>query len=203
VQSFSQGAAFQIPAHARIVGDVHLLNTTLDSVTTTLHFDVYTEAAADVKVPLQPMAFTNLNLDIAPSMNTHAHMQCATPETDFDVYYVLPHYHVLGTGMEIDVAGGTMAGTPVFTSAGGFGEAMGKMYDPPLSVKGATGLGISCDYTNPRTTAVHYGVGDQEMCVALIYTNGHKAGGETISNLSVADVNGVHTTDGLCVSVGQ
>ena len=68
--------------------------------------------------------------------------------------------------------------------------------------KGATGLAITCDYDNPRAASVHYGVGDQEMCVALLYADGLKTGGDAISNLSVTDTGGVHTTDGLCVAVG-
>lgn len=202
-QGFPPHVAYVIPAHARIVGDVHLLNATEDSVTTSLHFDVFTIPAADMSVQLQPMAFTNLNLDIAPQTTTKAHMQCATPQPDFDVYYVLPHYHALGQGMDITVAGGAMAGTSIFSSAGGYGEAMGKSYDPPISVHGASGLGITCTFENPGTASVHYGVGNQEMCVALVYSTGKKAGGETISNLSVTDTGGVHQTDGLCVAVGS
>jgi hypothetical protein len=202
-QGFAKGVAFVVPAHARIVGDVHLMNLTQDPITTSLTFDVYTEAAADVRVQLHPMAFTNLNLDIAPLGKTSAHMQCAMPQPNFDVYYILPHFHALGQGMRIDVAGGAMAGTNLFQSAGNLGESMGQSFDPPLSVTGATGLGVTCDYDNPRTAAVHYGMGDQEMCVALIYSSGIKAGGETISNLTVTDTGGVHKTDGLCVSVGS
>ena len=202
-QAFPADAAFEVPAHARIIGNAHLLNTTQDSATSSLTLDVYTLTPDAAKIRLQPMAFTNLTLDIAPQTTTSAHMQCATPETDFNVFYILPHFHALGTGMTIDVAGGPSDGTNVFTSSGNLGESLGHTFDPPLPVKGAAGLGITCTYDNPRTTSVHYGNGDEEMCVALIYSDGKKAGGETLSNVSVTDVGGVHETDGLCVSVGS
>jgi hypothetical protein len=148
------------------------------------------------------MAFTNLALDIAPLTETRARMQCATPQPDFDVYYVLPHFHVLGQWLSVDIAGGAMNGVNVFRSQGSFGDSMGQTFDPPFSVLGSSGLAITCDYQNPRSTSVRYGNGDQEMCVALIYSSGKKAGGESLSNLTVNDSAGVHNTDGACLSVG-
>jgi hypothetical protein len=202
VQQFPVGAAFQMPAHARIVGDVHLLNPGQVAITTQLRFDVYTLPEADVRVPLQPMAFTNTALDIVAGGETRARMQCATPQPDFDIYYILPHFHLLGLNMAIDVAGGALDATTIYRSAGNFGDAWGQTFDPPIAIRGAEALGITCDYQNPRTSAVQYGEGDQEMCVTLIYSSGAKAGGIALSNLSVSDEGGVHRTDALCVSVG-
>lgn len=202
-QAFAAGVAFEMPAHARIIGDVHLLNTTAEDMRTAVHFDIFTLPSQEVRVPLQPMAFTNLALDIPPQMQTDAHMQCAVPQPDFDVYYVLPHYHELGTAMRIDVAGGSMDGASIFSASPAVGEPWGHSYDPPFSVRGATGLGITCSYDNGGSVAVGYGNGDQEMCVALLYTSGRKAGGLASVNLTVTDVAGVHETDGLCLSVGQ
>jgi len=202
-QSFPAGVAFQVPAHIRIIGNVHLLNTSDTDATTSLTLNVYTLPTADVKTQLQPMAYTNLSLDIAPGTTTHAHMQCATPQPDFDIYYILPHYHILGTGMEITVAGGGMDGTRIFQSSMGYGESVGQMFDPPIHVTGALGLGITCDYQSDRTSTVHYGEGDQEMCVSLIYSTGKKAGGETIGAPTITDVSGAHDTDSVCIAVGS
>jgi hypothetical protein len=201
-QAFPPGVAFEMPAHVRIIGDVHLMNTTQRDVTTRLRFDIYTLPASDVRVPLQPMAFTNTALDIAASGETKARMQCATPQPDFDIYYILPHFHVLGRNMAIDVSGGPLDGKVIYRSTGTFGEAWGQTFDPPIAVSGALGLGVTCDYQNPRAAAVHYGEGDQEMCVTLIYSSGSKAGGAAVSNLTTTDSGGVHSTDALCVSVG-
>jgi hypothetical protein len=202
-QAFPEGVAFEMPAHVRIIGDVHLLNARDAEITTSLHFDVYTLKADEVRVPLQPMAFTNTALDIAPQGETHARMQCATPQPDFEVYYILPHFHALGERMRVDLAGGPMDGKEIFRSSGAIGETLGKTFDPPLAVTGALGLAMTCEYRNPRDATVLYGEGDQEMCVVLIYSTGKKAGGTAISNVSVSDEGGVHSTDALCVSVGD
>jgi hypothetical protein len=201
-QAFPPGVAFQVPAHARVIGDVHLVNPAAAPFTTRFHFDVFALPPSDVRVELQPMAFTNLALDIAPLTETRARMQCATPQPNFDIYYILPHFHVLGQWLSVDIAGGTMNGMNVFRSQGAFGDSMGQTFDPPFSVSGASGLAITCAYQNPRSTTIRYGNGDQEMCVALIYSSGKKAGGESLTNLTVNDTGGVHYTDGACISVG-
>ena len=66
--------------------------------------------------------------------------------------------------------------TSIFRSAGSYGEGRGQTFDPPVRVTGATHLGVTCEYENPRATKVGYGTGDQEMCVSLIYSSGRKAG---------------------------
>ncbi|MBM4362414.1 MAG: hypothetical protein FJ104_07015 [Deltaproteobacteria bacterium] len=199
-QAFPEGVAFEVPSNARIIGDVHLLNTADTPVRTRLSFDIETIPEAEVRVRLQPVAYTNLALDIAPAMKTSARMQCPTAQPDFDVYYVLPHYHTLATSLRLDVAGGPMNGTNLFTTTGAYGEALGQRFEPPFSVRGATGLVLTCDYENPRSTTVRYGFGDQEMCVALVYATGRKSGGQANLNLSTTDVGGVHQTDGLCLA---
>ncbi len=202
-QGFPPGTAFQVPAHARIIGDVHLLNTSEDDATTSLHLDVYTIPQSSVITTLQPMAFTNLALDIPPGMQTQARMQCATPQPNFNVYYILPHFHSYGQEFVIDVAGGPMDGTSILDSKGTIGNSVGQTFSPPIAITGASGLAITCDYQNPTSQTLVYGNGSEEMCVALLYTDGEKAGGEAISNLTTTDSGGVHSTDGLCVSVGS
>jgi hypothetical protein len=201
-QGFPDGVAFMMPAHARIIGDAHLFNASDAPASTSLHFDVYSLPQEKVRIPLQPMAFTNVSLDIAPMTETRARMQCATPQPDFDVYYVLPHFHSLGQGLTIDVAGGPMDGQSIFQSMGTLGNSLGRTFDPPIAVKGSTGLAVTCDYRNPGATSVKYGEGNQEMCVVLLYTTGKKAGGETLGNVTTTDTNGVHRTDALCLAVG-
>jgi hypothetical protein len=127
-------------------------------------------------------------------------MQCPTAQPDFDIYYVLPHFHTLATALRLDVGGGPMNGVNLFTTTNDYGESLGQMFDPPVSVRGAAGLVLSCDYDNPRSTTVRYGFGDQEMCVALVYATGRKSGGQALSNLTTTNVGGVHQTDGFCIA---
>lgn len=201
LQRFPEGAAFRMPAHVRIIGNVHALNVTSETLETSIGIQVFGLAESDLRIELQPMAFTNLALEIAPAMTTHARMQCAVPQSDFEVYYVLPHFHALGLAMSLDAVGGPQDGEQIWRSRGTYGEPLGETFDPPLAITGATGLGITCEYQNASDRSIGYGVGDQEMCVILIYAKGSKAGGTALTNLSVSDEGGIHRTDGLCLSV--
>jgi hypothetical protein len=200
-QDFPDGAAFEVPAHSRVVGQVHLLNTTGKTIRTKLHFSVTTLAPDEVTVPLRSMAFSNLALDLAPASITHARMDCGVPQPDFDIYYVLPHYHSLGTTMRIALLGGPGDGDEVFATEASYGEALGKSYSPPVAVRGVKQLRITCEFDNVTEKRVRYGNGDQEMCVALLYASiDHQGGGLAPKNSSSQDIDGVHVTDAPCLS---
>ena len=100
---------------------------------------------------------------------------------------------------------GCAGGLAVHARGGGScaaGEPLGAGFEPPIRVTGALGFGITCEYDNPRAQTVQYGIGDQEMCVVLMYSSGGKAGGMALANLTSSNAGGVHSTDALCVSVG-
>jgi len=176
-QRFPEGVAFELPPGTRIVGQLHLLNFDAAPLRTEFRFEVDTIDAAEVKVPLRPMAFTNLALDIAPAVKTVASMQCGLPQPDLDIYYVLPHYHELGLTLRLEVVGGSSDGEEIFRADAAFGDPLGKSFDPPIAVRGAQALRISCEYENPRDVSVAYGIGDQEMCVVLVYSDAQGLGG--------------------------
>ncbi len=201
-QRFPDGVAFQVPAHARVIGQVHALNLQTTDVSTQLRFSVFTIPEEEVTVRLRSMAYTNLGLDIAPQSQTHARMDCTLSDTDFNVYYVLPHYHELGQTMRVSVIGGPNDGLEIFRATANYGDPLGGTLDPPVAVTGATQLRVSCEYDNPRDVSVGYGIGDQEMCVVLIYSDtDRQAGGFAASNRSNELVNGVHVTDANCIGL--
>lgn len=202
-QRFPEGVAFQVPAHARVIGQVHALNLRAEDIETLFRFDVFTIAEAEVAVRLRSMSFTNLALDIAPQATTHAQMDCPMPDPDFDVYYVLPHYHELGRTMRVSVIGGPNDGVEVFHATADYGDPLGGTLSPAVQVRQASQLRITCEYDNPRDTSVGYGIGDQEMCVVLIYSDSERqAGGLANANSGPAQIiDGNHVTDATCLSL--
>ena len=97
-------------------------------------------------------------------------MTCTFPEpADFDVHYVLPHFHGLGTSFALQAVGGTRDGAMLHESAGALGEAWGKMLEPPVPIGGATAIRVTCGYDNPRETEVRYGFGDKDVCVSRVH----------------------------------
>jgi hypothetical protein len=176
IQRFPNNAAVRIPPYSRVIGDVHLLNTTPDPITGSARLTLYTLAAEEVAVKLVPFHLTYTGLELPPHATSRFTGECALDDRflaasgnpfRIDIYYVLPHYHVLGTRFFLEVLGGPAAGTSLFDVQGFDSEPHGRAYDPPLRVEGATGLRFGCEFENPRSESVGWGVGDQEMCETL------------------------------------
>jgi hypothetical protein len=176
VQRFPNGAAVRIPPYSRIIGDVHVLNTTEQAVTGHIKLTVYEVPKADVKVKLVPFHMTYQGLAIPPQATSRFtgncklnqdFMEAAGVPFGMKVYYGLPHTHKLGSRFFFSVIGGPHDGESLLDVHGFNGEARGKTFDPPIDLTGAQGLRFGCEFENPRPVEVDWGFGDQEMCEML------------------------------------
>ncbi|MFO0547270.1 MAG: hypothetical protein U0271_02720 [Polyangiaceae bacterium] len=176
VQKFPSGAAVRIPPHARIIGDVHLLNTTANEVTGHASLSLYTLDKSAVEVSLAPFHLTYDTLDIPPHASSRFSGTCDLADNwatavggsvALTLYYGLPHTHKLGTRFFLEAVGGPRDGEVLLDVRGFNGEARGTYYEPPVDLSGITGLKFGCEFENPRDEAVHWGFGDQEMCEML------------------------------------
>lgn len=180
-QIFPPGAALILPRRTRVMGSVHLINTTRETLNTPISFELESIPEEEVTTVLTGMTITNTHLTIPARSKSRFTIRCqfdeairtATGVADpaFNVYYVLPHYHGLGTGSTLALGGGTREGDVLFSTSHTIGDPLGQTVDPPIQVSGATEFVFSCEYDNPRNEAVGYGIGDQEMCVFLAFTN--------------------------------
>ena len=59
----------------------------------------------------------------------------------------------------------------VFTTSGRVGDSLGGPIAPTFDMTGFAKLRLTCDFYNPRSDVVRWGVGDQEMCVLLAFTD--------------------------------
>ena len=184
VQKFPNGAAVRIPPYSRIISDVHLLNASTQPVTGHAHLSIYTLAPADVKVKLVPFHLTYEGLDIPAHAQSRFYGDCdagdsfyTAENTDWDakVYYILPHTHKMARRFFLDVRGGPLDGKPLIAEDGFNSEARGRAYDPPIDLKGASGLHFGCEYDNQRDVNVKWGFGDQEMCEVLGFADTKRA----------------------------
>jgi hypothetical protein len=175
VQQFSPGVAVRIPPWSRIVGQTHLLNVTASPITTTLRMTVKAIPAAQVTTKLTPFQLVYHDLHIPAQSSAYFSGSCdfATATAmlnqpySLKLYYVLPHYHKLGTGFQVAYYGGANDGTSIDMLNGYDGEAHGKNYDPPLDLSSNKGVTFGCGFTNPTTSEVGWGIGNQEMCEML------------------------------------
>jgi hypothetical protein len=180
-QEFPPGAAFRIPPRSRILGGVHLLNITTEPLVTAMTVQAVTLAEAAVTTPLQELYITNTALDI-PARTVGAfttdcnvatsYRSRARRAMDFNIYYVLPHFHEIASGFTLALSGGTRDGEIVFDSGGGVGDPLGMTMTEPFNVAGATGFRLTCTFDNASDATVRYGLDrEDEMCVLLAYTD--------------------------------
>jgi hypothetical protein len=192
VQHFPNGAAVRIPPYSKIIGDVHLLNTTQAEVKGHATLTLFTLDLAEVKVKLAPFHVTYETLDIPPHATSRFFSECELDTKfqgvidkpfDMKIYYVLPHTHALGSRFFLQLVGGKRDGESVIDVTGFNSEARGRAYDPPVDVTGATGLRFGCEFENPRDDSVHWGFGDQEMCEALGFAESDVGFESRVSNV--------------------
>ncbi|MCA9580332.1 MAG: hypothetical protein KC416_00980 [Myxococcales bacterium] len=210
-QKFPDGMAVRIPPRARVIGDIHLLNASADTLNTALSFEIATIPEDQVETELFPMSFTNIHLNLEPRAESHFVMDCDIEEQfrvkfggrpDFNIYYVLPHYHDLGNLFRIEAIGGEDGDKTIFETNSGIGDPLGMTLTPPFAMNGATRLRLTCGYDNPRDERVGVGFGDQEMCIFLAYTDAPaKIGAFTVDNKFVKKEGAVYMNDSQCGAV--
>jgi hypothetical protein len=211
VQKLPDGAAIRIPPWSRIIANVHFLNATTQPVTGHYHLAVYDIPAAQVKTRLVPIHEQNLGLAIPPHAQSRFVGAC-TPGDDYhsqtnmdwdlELFYVLPHTHSMAKKFFIDVAGGALDGQRLVELGPYDGEAHGRSFDPPVSLKGAHGLTYGCEYDSDRDAVVKWGFGDQEMCEFLGYAQSTKAYESTVNVAMPTGTDGTRQVwGGYCESV--
>lgn len=176
VQLFPTGAAIRIPPRARIISDVHILNTTTETVRGNVELAIFTLPREEVTVPLAPFHIDYHALDIPARSHSRFVTECDLAG-DFEratgqpmhmrLHYSLPHTHALGTRVFLQAIGGPRDGEMLLDVAGYNGEARGLFYEPPIDLEGITGLRFGCEFMNPRAESVQWGFDDQEMCEML------------------------------------
>lgn len=184
-QQFPDGAALEIPPRSMIVGSVHLLNISAGPLESRLEMEVGTVAKEDVETRLTLFSFSNGSLSIPPARDgvptesrfsmtcdmTDAFQRNFGTDPDYNIYYVLAHYHEWGNYFNLSYEHEDGSRDTILELTNSVGEPLGKTIDPPMNNKGANKLSVDCGYLNNTDRTLVYGLGGQEMCVFLAYTD--------------------------------
>ena len=98
-------------------------------------------------------------------------------DPSFKIHYALAHYHELGTGMNVEAVRRDGTATTIFSTEAQVGDTLGRLIDPAFDMTGYTKLRFWCEFYNPRSEVVRWGIGDQEMCVFLAFSDSSYAWG--------------------------
>jgi hypothetical protein len=172
-QSFAQGAAFALAPHSQILVAYHVMNTGAEPLAAGVSAALRMRDESDVKVRLQSGGGLMGLLALPPLGRSRFYSDCtfATPPT-FKSYFMLPHYHRYGTGMRLELIGGTRDGEVVWENEGAIGEALGTEIAPAVDFTGATGFRFSCTYENTTARTIYSGgTAEDEMCSFYVSTD--------------------------------
>lgn len=178
-QQFLPGYVIEIPPRSRIIAYAHLQNWSGAATETALRTRLDLVHPDDLIAKLAPWRFTYNDLAIPPGGQTVHAGRCEVREFyesvsdepfDLRVHYALPHFHDIGRGFTMQVEGGPRHGESLLELRDAWGHPFGTTFPEPIDLSDANGLRFSCEHDNPRDEEVGWGIGDQEMCVALLFT---------------------------------
>jgi hypothetical protein len=180
IQAFPAGVAVRIPPQSKLIAQVHLLNAGDVAVHLTPTIQLTTVAESEVKTRLYAISFDDLALALPGHKQSRFSVECDLApvyhqrfqrDPDFKIYYALAHYHALGVGLQLEAVKPDGTAATVFTTAHRVGDTLGGPIAPSFDMTGYTRLRMTCNFLNPRDTVVHWGLGDQEMCVFLAFSD--------------------------------
>lgn len=180
IQAFPPGVAIRVPPRSKLVAQLHLLNPSDEVLRVTPTIKLTTVPQGEIATLLSGIAFEDHALGLPSHQQSRFTVECDLAplhnqlyqrDPDFKMYYGLAHYHELGTGLTLEAIRPDGTAATVFTTSNRAGDTLGGPIDPIFDMAGFTKLRFSCEYFNPRDTTVGWGVGDQEMCVFLAFSD--------------------------------
>lgn len=212
VQAFPPGVVIKIPARSKIVAAIHLLNPADSAVTLTPTITLVPIAEAAVTTQLHGISLENHALGLPPQQRSRFVVDCdltsqwqtlynlgqvTSPTPDFKIYYALAHYHRMGTGLTIEAARPDSSSVTVYSTTTRIGDSLGAQIVPAFAMASFSRLRLSCDYFNNTNAPVVWGVGTNEMCVFLAFSDSdYNWGGGIVTDEPAGtgvDVGGVMT----------
>lgn len=172
-QAFPEGVALEVPAHSKIVANIHLLNTGDEDLHLTPTMKITPIAEAEATTLMASVTFEYHPLGLPPNKQSRFTVECDLSERaeqlaqkpDFKIYYALAHYHEWGTEMTIEAVKPTGEAATIYTTKNQVGDVLGGMIDPQFSMAGYTKLRLTCGYFNNTAQTIYYGNGLGEMCI--------------------------------------
>jgi hypothetical protein len=180
LQTFPEGVVVKVPAHSKLVSQIHLLNAsdeTLDIKPTIAFTPIL---ATDVKTLLTSVTFEYHPLGLPALKQSRFSVECDIGAKhqaalgrapDFNIYYALAHYHEWGTGLTIEAVRDDNTASTIYSTKHTVGDALGGMLSPTFSMNGYSKLRLTCDYYNNTSAPLYYGNGNGEMCIFLAFSD--------------------------------
>jgi hypothetical protein len=177
-QEFPPGAAIRIPANARIVASIHLVNASDNPETVPLSLTLHPIAQQEVTTLLNALAIENLAIALPPHEMSRFTVECDMSKNpgqipwQFNFYHALAHYHKLGVGLTLDAIRDSDGGADtIWSTEQHIGDELGGMLSPAFAMAGHSKIRLSCTFDNTTDNVITWGNAGGEMCIAFAYTD--------------------------------
>lgn len=168
-QSFPAGMAYPVRDGFEIVARMHYLNATQESLVVAPVYEWFTVDEASVTQMLGPFAWILQGWEIPPNAELTATGGCNFPRP-MHIVLALPHMHRMGRSFTAQYKGGEADGE-LFLDSPGYDPENGVMtvFEPAVDLGQGNGAFFSCTWQNTLDKPLHYGSGDNEMCILFGY----------------------------------
>ena len=164
------GHAHRLKAGDQLMIQLHLLNTSIDTITTEVSIRMRPAADPEAK-PVGIYAFGTNNILLPPGQTSSVQNDCEIPNNKtIDIFAFFPHMHQLGRSMELEIRGENEEWEQVFVDdAFNFDEQ--SIRPTVLQLRSGDLTRTTCTYDNITDETVSFGDSSfDEMCYLVAYT---------------------------------
>ena len=197
-----KGYAHRLKAGDQLMIQLHLLNTDIKPITTSVSIRMRRAEDPDAK-PGGIYAFGTNNISLPPAQDSFVQNECKIPaDKSIEVFAFFPHMHQMGRSMELEVQNAEGEWETVFSDPE-FNFDEQSIISKPLSLSPGDNTRTTCRFTNTTNETIQFGDSSyDEMCYLVTYTTS-QAGLDGCLDLSTPDdgnTDGGDGTDGDAIS---
>lgn len=172
---FPEGVGQVLPAGTRLISQLHLLNTSTESITDSAEIRMHPSPLENPR-PMSTYALGNFDVNLPPQQPSVVQSVCTLQEK-VDLVAVFPHMHLLGTSLTFEVGPSEDQLTKVFERTPySFDDQHLDLVNLTLNPGDVTR--VTCHYDNTTDNTITFGESTKdEMCFLV----GFAADRETVS----------------------
>jgi len=164
---FPAGMGWRIDVTREVSTSIHFLNTTDAPQHIEVVYDFFTMDEAELTDEVAPFFMQMNEFSIAPHMTETIGKDCKV--FGGNVVSLMPHTHQWATRFTVDLLPYAGGETRVLDDGTYDLESDIALYDPPLDLTDIDRLRYQCTFDNPLDHELHYGLGENEMCILFGY----------------------------------
>jgi len=160
-QVFPPQTGITIAPHQSVMLQTHYINATSNDLNVTSEVDLKIGPTGSVTIPLAPLLFYNLGLQVPVGLSTA--VSTCTMTDDLNVIMVAGHMHSHGTDFTLDMTQGSGSPQRIYETLS-WDSPQEKLFSTQLTVSKGSTLSWSCNFNNQTNATITQ---TDEMCATL------------------------------------